>query len=357
MQRRAKYEDIPWAESIDRPHTIEGFRNNSYKNLAGLVLNDKYDIKYSAAAGTPSTAAAFAKKKRLKAKLDQDINNDGVDDIILYDANGDPVYINGYHFRPSEFQLRKEYDNRFPSKEDRARIGGYSGFKKGFYTDFDQGMRQEYLDRVNDARYLDDNHNSKYFIPSERQPRANISLYQKFASQVVPPLTNIIRDYVYSVNYNKSHATSCIPIMELTSVLYIKEILAGLWGLMDGDAGLSQVKARIMSESTDPDARYKSFKSYLSNKRNKDNVDRLIGTNWDAIFRNVTDVGKLRQLFEMMGFTQAYIASPQCPDNVQVKLEPNAKIEKMRVKDSYSQWMKSYKNAAIAQIFAPDPAE
>ena len=104
--RKVKYEDIQWPASIDADHTIESFQNQSYKDLAGIVLNDKYDIRYSAAAGTPSTAVAFAKKKRLKAILDQDINADGVDDIILYDVNGDPVYINGYHFRPSEFLLR-----------------------------------------------------------------------------------------------------------------------------------------------------------------------------------------------------------------------------------------------------------
>ena len=349
--RKVKYEDIPWPASIDADHTIESFQNESYRDLAGLVLNDKYDIRYSAAAGTPSTAVAFAKKKRLKAKLDQDINDDGIDDIILYDANGDPVYINGYHFRPSEFLLRKEYDERFPNKEDRVRIGGYSGFKKGFHTHFNPEARQAYLARVNEARYLDENHNSKYSIPKVRQPRANASLYQKFSKEVVPHITRFIRHFVYSVNPNKSHATSCLPVMEITSILYIKVILTELWNRMDGDANLAQIKNQIKEANEDPVARYNAFKSVLSSKRYKDMIDRFIGSHWRTIFELVMNERELVELFNGAGFTQQLIASQMMPDDTQVKNIPDAKIVKMRIKDQVAQWMKNYKDNLIRTIF------
>ena len=350
--RKVKYEDIPWPASIDADHTIESFQNESYRDLAGLVLNDKYDIRYSAAAGTPSTAVAFAKKKRLKAKLDQDINDDGIDDIILYDANGDPVYINGYHFRPSEFLLRKEYDERFPNKEDRVRIGGYSGFKKGFHTHFNPEARQAYLARVNVARYLDENHNSKYSIPKVRQPRANASLYQKFSKEVVPHITRFIRHYVSSVDPNKSHATSCLPVMEITSILYIKVILTELWRLMDSDENLAKIKTQIKAANADPVARYNAFKSVLSSKRYKDMTDRFIGSHWQAIFRLVMDERELSELFKGAGFTPELIANNQMmPDDTQVKNIPDAKIAKMRIKDQVAEWMKNYKEHLIQTIF------
>ena len=352
--RKVKYEDIQWPESIDADHTIESFQNKSYKDLAGIVLNDKYDIRYSAAAGTPSTAVAFAKKKRLKAKLDQDLNDDGVNDIILYDVNGDPVYINGYHFRPSEFLLRKEYDERFPNKEDRVRIGGYSGFKKGFHTQFNPEYRQEYLARVNDARYLDTNHNSKYLIPKARQPRANESLYQKFSKAIVPHLTQFVKQYVYSVNHNKSHATSCIPVMELTSLLYIKVILAELWRVMDENPSMAQIKNQIKTQTNNPVERYMAFKSVLSSKRYKDTTDEFIGSNWERIYPLVMNERELTEIFNGAGFTKQLIASEMMPDDVQVKNIPDAKVAKMNIKDQIAQWMKNFKDALIISIFTPE---
>ena len=354
--RKVKYEDIQWPASIDADHTIESFQNKSYKDLAGIVLNDKYDIRYSAAAGTPSTAVAFAKKKRLKAKLDQDINQDGVDDIILYDVNGNPVYINGYHFRPSEFLLRKEYDERFPNKEHRVRIGGYSGFKKGFHTAFNPEARQEYLARVNDARYLDAHHNSKYLIPKARQPRANASLYQKFSKEIVPHITRFIKHYVLSVNPNKSHATSCLPVMEITSILYIKVILTELWNRMDADANLAQIKNHIKEANADPVARYNALKSVLSSKRYKDIVDAFIGSHWQTIFELVMDERELSELFKGAGFTPELIANNQImPDDTQIKNMPDAKVVKMRIKEQVARWMKSYKDNLIRTIFSiPD---
>ena len=354
MTRKVKYEDIQWDDSIDSPHTIDSFTNDSYKNLANMVLNDKYDIRYSSAAGRSSTAAAFAKKKRLKARTDEDINDDGVNDVILYNARGEPVYINGYHFRPSEFLLREKYDDTFPNKRDKVLVGGYSGFKKGFHTRLAPDRREEYMTQVNDARYIDTNGASKYFIPKVVQPRVNESLYQKFSRAVVPQIAQFIKYFVMTADHNKSHAISCISAIEVSSYLYIQVIISELWRRMDGDRDLSSIKQAICGKWNTPAGRYKAFKSVISSKKYRDAVDNLIGTNWEAIIAQITNETSLVGLFNSAGFSHDFIKSGLMPTDTDVKHIPEAKAAKLDTKERISEWIRNVKEATITTIFMPE---
>ena len=142
--------------------------------------------------------------------------------------------------------------------------------------------------------------------------------------------------------------------MELTSLLYIKVILAELWRLMDENQTMAPLKNQIKTKTNDPVERYTAFKSVLSSKRYKDTTDAFIGSSWERIYPLVMNERELTELFNGAGFTQQFIASEMMPDDAQVKNIPDAKVAKMQIKDHIAQWMKSYKDALITTIFTPE---
>ena len=93
-RRRGRHATV-FAESINGVHDLNNF-NGPMQRLGGVVLNDKYDIKFSPAAASTATATRFATKHKLRARTDEDINGDEINDVVLYDVDGNPVYINGF---------------------------------------------------------------------------------------------------------------------------------------------------------------------------------------------------------------------------------------------------------------------
>ena len=100
-----------------------------YDQLINLILNAKKDIKFSPSAETREGAARYAKSRGLRlGEAGTDINQDGVEDVVLYNKSGYPVVINGYHLAPSRFPYRKSYKENNPKPIDRYRVGGYKGY-------------------------------------------------------------------------------------------------------------------------------------------------------------------------------------------------------------------------------------
>ena len=119
--------------------------NGPIRSIGETVLNHKKDIKFHRTAENRIGAQKYANQHNLLLGPDEDINGDGINDVVLYKKDGTPVMINGYTFKDSEMPYRNEFNDRFPTKVEKMRIGGYQGFMKGFRTneeELKQFMRQ-----------------------------------------------------------------------------------------------------------------------------------------------------------------------------------------------------------------------
>lgn len=81
-----------------------------YDDLINIILNAKKDIKHHKMAETRPGAERYAKSHGLRVgPKGTDINDDRIEDIVLYNKEGKPVMINGYRFTPSELSYRVKY--------------------------------------------------------------------------------------------------------------------------------------------------------------------------------------------------------------------------------------------------------
>ena len=101
-----------------------------YDSLANVVLGANQDVKFHRTLTDRKLASKYADAHRLQLGEDKDYNDDGVNDVILFNKFGDPVVINGYALANTEYPYRQAFYGENPKKSDRMRVGGYNKWLK-----------------------------------------------------------------------------------------------------------------------------------------------------------------------------------------------------------------------------------
>ena len=101
-----------------------------YDSLANVVLGANQDVKFHRTLTDRKLASKYADAHRLQLGEDKDYNEDGVNDVILFNKFGDPVVINGYALANTEYPYRRAFYGANPKKSDRMRAGGYNKWLK-----------------------------------------------------------------------------------------------------------------------------------------------------------------------------------------------------------------------------------
>ena len=110
-------------------HDLQDIRY-PYQSLADVVLGHNQDVKFHRTLTDRALATKYAKDHRLRLGEDKDYNEDGINDVILFNKFGDPVVINGYALANTEYPYRKAFYEANPKKSDRMRAGGYNNWLK-----------------------------------------------------------------------------------------------------------------------------------------------------------------------------------------------------------------------------------
>lgn len=93
-----------------------------------IVLDLQRDIKRVSKAISPQGAQAMVNDHNAKypegsasrwSLVHRDVNNDGIPDVIIKNTKNEPIYINGYTTTKSDYPIRYEFYNSFPTRDAR----------------------------------------------------------------------------------------------------------------------------------------------------------------------------------------------------------------------------------------------
>ena len=345
--RRRGFQPFDWTPITSRNYTNALTNPQIFsaeqRALGDLVLNNKKDIKFSSAAASIARAPAFARKKGLKEVI-TDINEDHVDDIVLYNKQGQPVYINGYFMHPSEHKLRQQFDTSFPQHVDKIRIGGYSGYKKGFWTNPDNA------DAAN--AFATANRDTPYYVPPQPAERRVLNnLYQRWSKIAVPYFAEAVRSYLQTLAPNKSHLASLVPPMSIASYYFVKSVLAHFWNnVLASSEEYAAVKTDILTHNTTPALCHNAVKRYI--KQHKDEINNIFT---DEFITNslipLIDAAELSSFFNEIEFTREYLND--APTDTQIKRDSNLRANKVDEKERFGLNIDSVKDNLIGELFVP----
>ena len=254
-------------------HPVTGFPQD-YQQLVNITRALGKDVKFRAPAENRVSAVDYAKRRNLVLGPDEDIDNDHLNDVVLYDYNGNPVVVNGYELIPSELPYRTRYKEMYPTKQQQIEIGGYSGFKKKFHT-------------INGAAAWMNTLPEKYArikVPKER--RIITSLYDFYSEQVREPLLRAIDELLDG----RGHLKSTFSIFNVMSIMYLDTVISELWNHPENREAVEQIKTKYPHTDNLLCAthRYDMFKNYI--KKNQDKIKQQIHTNLETIISRSTSL-------------------------------------------------------------------
>ena len=162
------------------------YTNAVLDDLINIILNAKKDIVKVNGLDDYQTAVEYAEKHGLRISEEtEDINHDGVDDVVLYNKQGRPVIVNGYKLVPSKQPLRKAFLKAKREEELERPEEGYRGWVKQVYGagEFDEhGERELVYDKHNLPPELQKLKYAGWHIPNA--PKREKSLHQRIMDRI-----------------------------------------------------------------------------------------------------------------------------------------------------------------------------
>ena len=162
-------------------------------DLAKIVLDLQRDIKRVKSAISPQGAEALVTRHNATAKPSShwklnkqnpqapasltnltDINNDGIPDVVISNANNQPIYVNGYTTTNSTYPVDLAQYNKYPTRNDR-RGHSLNDFKKELYNvqydvdNEDISKRGNVIGAAPHVDYLDGCDLNKYHMPQPKR--------------------------------------------------------------------------------------------------------------------------------------------------------------------------------------------
>lgn len=205
----------------------------------------------------------------------EDIDNDGMDDVVIYDRRGYPKAFNGYRIKGvGDKHLKELFYSTYGTEGARKAVGNYTGwrdnifYQKGKYNDFGQRAvtipkeSYNYLQKLQESGRIK---NIKKYLPSKNASYRNI--YLKFFNDVWKYVKNQFAD--------GRRLWKCLPYAYIKELIYTRIVMGHIWEKV---LSASQRRAVIADynhkKNRSPTTLLASLKKFLSD--NKAKIDPIM---------------------------------------------------------------------------------
>ena len=302
-----------------------------YNKLIDIILNAKKDIERVNSCMTLEGATKYANNHDLYMPTDvkgnstkTDINNDGVDEIVLFNRKGQPVIINGYKIGQSDFPFRNEYLREYNTPEKREEIGGFKGFiqkKYGADAEFGpDGKRNVQYSTKNPPADWKALKQAGYTLPAA--PRKELTLHQRFTNAVAQIYNSWFEEGALQKH---TWLKGVLPRMKIISIVVSRFVDGPLWSKIN-----EQAKASIIQTSKgDLNAFIEEFRAYKQEYKN--DLIQFLTTNYENIMNNIDrDAGDMiGEIFVQLGADKDYIE--KSVNDARIKTMDQDEIAKFKV--------------------------
>ena len=238
-------------------HEIIRFDKNSREQDPWMIYINLVELKKVPLASSLNTATTWAAKRGLRAG-EVDLNHDGHPETVVYNKAGQPVIINGYKLKPSDYPIRKEYYSRFPNREDRIDNSMSSWVKSAAY-DVQVDPNNPWKRTVNNTQFGEQLKDWGYRMPTK--PKKSFSVFSVFSKLIAPIVKAYLESNACANIFSETGGSDCVMIFRklvspitLYRVLYMK--------IVERSYYFELLNQRLISN-------YKSFKQYIKDHPSK----------------------------------------------------------------------------------------
>ena len=158
-------------------------KEDLYNSLINLVVNHKMELQKIPAASHLNSATRWAEKRGLRAG-EQDFDKDGKPETVIYNRLGQPVIINGYKLRPSDYGPRHRYWGANPTRSERITAGPMREWitEKSYNVKVDE--EKPWLRDITRTEFGNDLEKLGYKMPTK--PKSKLNIFSHFCKLIAP---------------------------------------------------------------------------------------------------------------------------------------------------------------------------
>ena len=253
--------------------------------LANIVLDLKRDFKKVSKALTKEGADNIVAKHNAKSNNqwsvdDADVNGDNIPDIIIKNQQGNPIVVNGWTTKKSDYPLRYLYanDKDKPINENTGRPISYSSYKKGLYganySDDSHGIHQAgYLMGDPHDIFEDTDWNVNGYAVQRTKPRklSAYNRFQKFILKNTGILNGVYNDVIGSLGLNLNNTTKIAILSKVSALAWEHYIMNRL----------AEIKNMVATGA--------EFKKFKNSKEGKETIDGEVNGFYLHLFHTFND--------------------------------------------------------------------
>jgi len=300
--KQVNYSDYSTVEDqrkeIKRGQAYGESEKNLYDSLINMVVNHKMELQKIPQCSSLAGAQAWAGKRGLRAGQ-QDFDGDKVNEIVVYNKAGQPMIINGYKPKPSDFAMRQRYWTENPTFANRIDAGPMKSWITEKAYSVVENPDNKWKRTVHKTEFGKQLKETGYRMPT--RPKKQFSVFSIFSKLIAPFVNQYFTDpSCFQEGFGEGAYDNCVKVFKkILSPISLYRILYLI--LVERPYYFELLSKRKIPDPSQSNQSYDIFKEYVKSHQSefwtffKENY--LTGANLNMFKENKINLGIVVRAF------------------------------------------------------------